>query len=66
MGSTQNFYRKQQTESCLFCIENSFTQKREVQIYFAGNMADARMYAEEEHRPGQPLNEEGNVRDGEF
>ena len=24
------------------------------------------MYAEEEHHPGQPLNEEGNVRDGVF
>ena len=29
-------------------------------------MEDARMPAEEERRPKQPLNEEGNLRDGEF
>ena len=29
-------------------------------------MADAGMFAEEEHRLEQPLNEEGNLRDGEL
>ena len=29
-------------------------------------MEDAGMSAEEERRPKQPLNEEGNLRDGEF
>ena len=45
----------------------SYTQQREVQIYFARNMEDAGMSAEEESHPEQPLNnEEGNLRDGEF
>ena len=34
----------------------SYTQQREVQIYFAGNMADVGMSAEEECHPKQPLN----------
>ena len=29
-------------------------------------MADAELSSEEERRPKQPLNEEGNIRDGEF
>ena len=45
----------------------SYIQQREVQIYFAGNMAYAGMFAKEKCRLEQPLNnEEGNLRDGEF
>ena len=61
IGSPQKFYRKQQTNSCLFFLENPLTKKREAQKYFAGNMADAGMSAEEERHP-----KEGNLRDGEF
>ena len=49
------------------CIQNSLTHNKENYKYILqGNMADAGMSAEEEHRPEQPLNEEGNIRDGEF
>ena len=41
------------------------TTKRSTNI-FAGNMADARISAEEEHHPKQPLNEEVKLRDGEL
>ena len=43
----------------------SYTTKRSTNI-FARNMADAGMSTEEERRLEQPLNEEGNIRDGEF
>ena len=43
------------TNSCLFCLENSLRHKREVQIYFAGNMEDAGMSTKEERYPEQPL-----------
>ena len=39
--------------------------KRRTNI-FAGNMIDTRMSIEEERHPEQPLNEEGNLRDGEL
>ena len=49
-----------------FVLKFSYTQQREVHIYFAGNMADAGMCAKEECLPEQPINnEEGNIRDGE-
>ena len=44
----------------------SYTQQREVQIYFVGNMEDVGMSAEEECHLEQLLNEEDNLRDGEF
>ena len=44
----------------------SYTQQREVQIYFAGNSADAGMSTEEEHHPKKPINEEVKLRDGEL
>ena len=43
----------------------SYIVKRST-IIFAGNMADAWMFTEEECRRKQPLNEEVNLRDGEF
>ena len=50
----------------IFSWKLYYTQQREVQIYFTGNMADAGMSAEEECCLEQTLNEEGNLRDGEF
>ena len=57
---------EKQTNSCLFCLENSLTQKREAQIYFVGNMEDAGISIEEERCLEQILNEEVNLRYGEF
>ena len=49
----------------IFSWKLYYTQQREVQIYFTGNMADAGMFAEEECRPEQPLNnEEDNLKEG--
>ena len=43
----------------------SYTAKRSTHI-FARNMGDAGMFAEEEHHPEQPLNEEVKLRDWEL
>ena len=52
----------------LFHGLNSLTkQKEKDNCILQENMADAEMYAEEEHHPENPLNhEEGNLSDGEI
>ena len=48
-------------------VKFSYKQQREEQLYFAENMANEEMPADEECHPENPLNnEEGNLRDGEI
>ena len=51
----------------VYFLKFSYTHRREVQLYFAGNMTNAGVSLEEEHHQDQPLNnEEGNLWDGKF